>query len=89
MQRIEEVYVFTLLPFCGQPEISNSTRNEIIVYLKSRAVIVTIKINFRFGNRIFNPSWNRDNIAAVVVSFKENFGTQGRAGYFDTSGIIR
>ncbi|VIO87365.1 Uncharacterized protein BM_BM13743 [Brugia malayi] len=43
----------------------------------------------RFGNRIFNPSWNRDNIAAVVISFKENFGTQGRAGYFDTSGIIR
>ncbi|KAM3725861.1 Glucose-6-phosphate 1-dehydrogenase [Dirofilaria immitis] len=43
----------------------------------------------RFGNRIFNPSWNRDNIAAIVISFKENFGTQGRAGYFDTSGIIR
>ncbi|EFO23532.1 glucose-6-phosphate dehydrogenase [Loa loa] len=43
----------------------------------------------RFGNRIFNPSWNRDNIAAVVISFKENFGTQGRAGYFDTNGIIR
>ncbi|VDK44614.1 unnamed protein product [Gongylonema pulchrum] len=43
----------------------------------------------RFGNRIFNPSWNRDNIAAIVITFKENFGTQGRAGYFDKSGIIR
>ncbi|VDN32504.1 unnamed protein product [Gongylonema pulchrum] len=42
-----------------------------------------------FGNRIFNPSWNRDNIAAIVITFKENFGTQGRAGYFDKSGIIR
>uniref|UniRef100_A0A915AVS9 Glucose-6-phosphate 1-dehydrogenase n=3 Tax=Parascaris univalens TaxID=6257 RepID=A0A915AVS9_PARUN len=43
----------------------------------------------RFGNRIFNPSWNRDNIASVMISFKEDFGTQGRAGYFDKSGIIR
>ncbi|MFH4976758.1 hypothetical protein AB6A40_003467 [Gnathostoma spinigerum] len=43
----------------------------------------------RFGNRIFNQSWNRDNIASVVISFKENFGCEGRAGYFDKNGIIR
>lgn len=43
----------------------------------------------RFGNRIFNPSWNRDNIASVMITFKEDFGTKGRAGYFDSSGIIR
>lgn len=43
----------------------------------------------RFGNRIFSPVWNRDNIAAVVISFKEPFGTQGRGGYFDEFGIIR
>ncbi|VDN56400.1 unnamed protein product [Dracunculus medinensis] len=43
----------------------------------------------RFGNRIFNPSWNRDNISSIMISFKEDFGTEGRAGYFDKSGIIR
>lgn len=43
----------------------------------------------RFGNRIFNPIWNRDNIASIQISFKEPFGTQGRGGYFDTFGIIR
>ncbi|XGW25412.1 hypothetical protein V3C99_006666 [Haemonchus contortus] len=43
----------------------------------------------RFGNRFLGPSWNRDNIATVTISFKENFGTGGRAGYFDTAGIIR
>ncbi|KHJ82951.1 glucose-6-phosphate dehydrogenase domain protein, partial [Oesophagostomum dentatum] len=43
----------------------------------------------RFGNRFLGPSWNRDNIASVTISFKENFGTKGRAGYFDTAGIIR
>ncbi|CAD6192860.1 unnamed protein product [Caenorhabditis auriculariae] len=43
----------------------------------------------RFGNRIMAPSWNRDHIASVMISFKEDFGTGGRAGYFDTAGIIR
>ncbi|PAV59907.1 hypothetical protein WR25_12507 [Diploscapter pachys] len=43
----------------------------------------------RFGNRILGPSWNRDNIASVMISFKEDFGTMGRGGYFDKSGIIR
>lgn len=43
----------------------------------------------RFANRIFGPIWNRDNIASVVISFKEPFGTQGRGGYFDEFGIIR
>jgi glucose-6-phosphate 1-dehydrogenase len=43
----------------------------------------------RFGNRIFGPIWNRENIASIQISFKEPFGTQGRGGYFDTFGIIR
>ncbi|CAB3409952.1 unnamed protein product [Caenorhabditis bovis] len=43
----------------------------------------------RFGNRILSPSWNRDHIASVMISFKEDFGTGGRAGYFDKAGIIR
>ncbi|CAJ0937723.1 unnamed protein product, partial [Mesorhabditis belari] len=46
-------------------------------------------MTLRFGNRLFGPSWNRDHIASVVITFKEDFGTAGRAGYFDTSGIIR
>ena len=44
---------------------------------------------YRFGNRIFGPLWNRDNVANVTISFKEPFGTQGRGGYFDSFGIIR
>lgn len=43
----------------------------------------------RFGNAIFEPLWNRNYISSVVISFKENFGTKGRGGYFDKSGIIR
>merc|ERR1712071_741607 len=43
----------------------------------------------RFGNRLFGPTWNRDSIASVTITFKEPFGTQGRGGYFDEFGIIR
>ncbi|CDF37879.1 glucose 6 phosphate 1 dehydrogenase [Chondrus crispus] len=43
----------------------------------------------RFANSIFEPLWNRNHIASVVISFKEDFGTKGRGGYFDKSGIIR
>lgn len=46
-------------------------------------------IFFRFGNRIFGPTWNRENVASVLISFKEPFGTFGRGGYFDEFGIIR
>ena len=44
---------------------------------------------FRFGNRIFSPTWNRECVSSVLISFKEPFGTMGRGGYFDQSGIIR
>lgn len=43
----------------------------------------------RFGNRLFGPTWNRESIASVLITFKEPFGTEGRGGYFDEFGIIR
>lgn len=46
-------------------------------------------MTLRFANKIFCPSWNRENIASVLISFKEPFGTEGRGGYFDDFGIIR
>lgn len=43
----------------------------------------------RFANTIYEPLWNSFYIACVVITFKEDFGTQGRGGYFDKFGIIR
>ncbi|VFQ73533.1 unnamed protein product [Cuscuta campestris] len=43
----------------------------------------------RFANRFFLPLWNRDNIDNIQIVFKEDFGTEGRGGYFDEYGIIR
>lgn len=46
-------------------------------------------IVLRFANQILSRVWNRDSIAAVIIIFKEDIGTQGRGGYFDQFGIIR
>ncbi|RZF33641.1 hypothetical protein LSTR_LSTR007019 [Laodelphax striatellus] len=46
-------------------------------------------MTLRFANRIFSPTWNRECISSVLITFKEPFGTQGRGGYFDEFGIIR
>lgn len=37
----------------------------------------------RFSNIWLEKLWNADNIKCVILTFKENFGTDGRGGYFD------
>jgi glucose-6-phosphate 1-dehydrogenase len=44
---------------------------------------------FRFGNTFLEPLLNRNHVAAIQITFKEDFGTMGRGGYFDGYGIIR
>lgn len=43
----------------------------------------------RFANLVFEPLWSRNYIRNVQVIFSEDFGTEGRGGYFDNYGIIR
>eukprot|EP00210_Caulerpa_lentillifera_P006353 g6068.t1 len=43
----------------------------------------------RFSNLIFEPLWSRQYIKNVQIIFSEDFGTEGRGGYFDQYGIIR
>mmetsp|Transcript_45217 Transcript_45217/g.102383 ORF Transcript_45217/g.102383 Transcript_45217/m.102383 type:complete len:518 (-) Transcript_45217:42-1595(-) len=44
---------------------------------------------FRFGNTWLEPLFNSKYVASVRITFKENFGTEGRGGYFTNYGIIR
>ncbi|KAK1396143.1 Glucose-6-phosphate 1-dehydrogenase [Heracleum sosnowskyi] len=43
----------------------------------------------RFSNLVFEPLWSRNYIRNVQFIFSEDFGTDGRGGYFDNYGIIR
>jgi len=43
----------------------------------------------RFANIVWEPLWNNHYISNIKITFKEDFGCEGRAGYFDTFGIIR
>jgi glucose-6-phosphate 1-dehydrogenase len=44
---------------------------------------------FRFGNSFLEPILNHHYVANVRITVKENFGTEGRGGYFTNNGIIR
>ncbi|ELR22078.1 glucose6-phosphate dehydrogenase, C-terminal domain containing protein [Acanthamoeba castellanii str. Neff] len=37
----------------------------------------------RFANEVFEPVWNKDHIANVRITLEEDFGAEGRGGYFD------
>ncbi len=44
---------------------------------------------FRFSNGFFEPIWNHKYIDHVEISVCESIGVGSRAGYFDSSGILR
>jgi len=69
-------------------EIFTEEQTYRIDHYLGKEVIQNLMI-LRFGNRIFEPIWNRDHVESISISFSEKIGVEGRAGYFDNYGIIR
>ncbi|CAH9112840.1 unnamed protein product [Cuscuta europaea] len=86
-------------PFGRDSESSSSLTHSLKKYLKEdqifridhylgKELVENLSV-LRFSNLIFEPLWSRQYIRNVQFLFSEDFGTEGRGGYFDHYGIIR
>ena len=69
-------------------QLSMLAENEIyrIDHYLGKELVMNLLV-LRFANVSFNGIWDRQHIKSVQVIFKEDFGLEGRGGYFDEYGV--
>eukprot|EP00928_Gymnodinium_smaydae_P010906 TRINITY_DN14109_c0_g2_i1.p1 TRINITY_DN14109_c0_g2~~TRINITY_DN14109_c0_g2_i1.p1 ORF type:complete len:831 (-),score=147.34 TRINITY_DN14109_c0_g2_i1:103-2595(-) len=66
--------------------------DESQIYRMDHYLAKTLVLNIltlRFANREFGTLFHQYHVANVRITFQEDFGVEGRAGYFNSYGIIR
>ena len=46
-------------------------------------------VALRFGNRVFEPTWNATQVERVDISWMESLALEGRASYYDRAGALK
>ncbi|XP_024389531.1 glucose-6-phosphate 1-dehydrogenase, chloroplastic isoform X2 [Physcomitrium patens] len=86
-------------PFGSDSESSAKLADSLLQYLDESQIyridhhlgkeLIENLTVLRFSNLVFEPLWTRTYIKSVQVMLAEDWGMEGRGGYFDQHGIIR
>jgi len=72
----------------GLAEVFEEDQIYRIDHYLGKEVVQNLMV-LRFANLVFEPVWNHRYIERVWIEWREDLGLEGRAGYFDRTGIIR
>lgn len=67
--------------------VSEQQIHRVDHFLGHRVVLAMLAL--RFNNRLFEPIWNAESVERVEITYDEELGLEGRAGYYDGAGALR